>query len=153
MGRKMTDEQKKEAGERLQKARALKNPPQYKNVHPNVLALDDSDMLSMKNVKSWIKNQRELLKTERYNHRKGDNKALSKLNAIQGYIRQLQFYLENGDYVAMRYGADEEHKVTQVCTAMAYDANGYAKRTVGVMYPDIGAVWTKEMDDEARGKF
>ena len=153
MGRKMTEEQKKEAGERLAEARALKNPPQYKNIHPNVLALDDTNKLSMKSVKGWIKTQRELMKTERYNHRKGDNKALAKLNNIQGYIRQLQYYLENGDYVAMRYGADGEHPVMQVCTAMAYDSEGFVKRSVGVLYPDIGEVWTKEMDDEKRGKF
>jgi hypothetical protein len=152
VGRKMTEEQKQEAGDRLAKARALKNPPQYKNIHPNVLALDDSDQLSMKSVKGWIKHQRELLKTERYNHRKGDNKALSRMNNIQGYIRQLQYYLENGDYVALRSGAEEQHKVTQVCTAMAYDADGFVKRNIGVVYPDIGGVWTKEMDDVNRGK-
>ena len=153
MGRKMTEEQKQEAGDSLAKARALKNPPQYKNIHPNVLALDDSDQLSMKSVKGWIKTQRELMKTERYNHRKGDNKALAKMNSIQGYIRQLQYYLENGDYVALRYGGEEEHKVMQVCTAMAYDEDGFVKRNIGVVYPDIGAVWTKEMDDDMRGKF
>ena len=32
----MTDEQKKEAGARLQNARALKNPPKYKNIHPSI---------------------------------------------------------------------------------------------------------------------
>jgi hypothetical protein len=149
----MTEEQKQEAGDRLAKARALKNPPQYKNIHPNVLALDDSDQLSMKSVKGWIKHQRELLKTERYNHRKGDNKALSRMNNIQGYIRQLQYYLENGDYVAMFFGADEDKPVVQQCLAMAYDEDGFVKRTIGVAYPDIGEVWTREMDDNQRGKF
>ena len=152
MGRKMTEEEKQEAGERLQKARALKNPPQYKNIHPSILELDDNNPLSMMSVKGWIKNQRDLIKTERYNHRKGDKHALAKLNSIQGYIRQLQYYLENGDYVALRYGGEEEHKVTQVCTAMAYDADGFVKRNIGVVYPDIGGVWTKEMDDVNRGK-
>jgi len=151
MGRKMTEEQKQEAGDRLAKARALKNPPQYKNIHPSILELDDTNPLSMQSVKGWIKNQRDLIKTERYNHRKGDKHALAKLNSIQGYIRQLQYYLENGDYVALRYGGEEEHKVTQVCTAMAYDADGFVKRNIGVVYPDIGAVWTKEMDEEKRG--
>lgn len=152
MGRKMTEEQKQEAGDRLAKARALKNPPQYKNIHPSILELDDNNPLSMMSIKGWIKNQRELLKTERYNHRKGDKHALAKLNNIQGYIRQLQYYLENGDYVALRSGAEEQHKVTQVCTAMAYDADGFVKRNIGVVYPDIGGVWTKEMDDVNRGK-
>ena len=41
----------------------------------------------------------------------------------------------------------------QVCTAMAYDEDGFVKRNIGVVYPDIGAVWTKEMDDDMRGKF
>ena len=144
MGRKMTEEQKQEAGDRLAKARALKNPPQYKNIHPSILELDDNNPLSMQSVKGWIKNQRDLIKTERYNHRKGDKHALAKLNNIQGYIRQLQYYLENGDYVALRSGAEEQHKVTQVCTAMAYDADGFVKRNIGVVYPDIGGVWTKE---------
>ena len=152
MGRKMTEEQKQEAGDRLAKARALKNPPQYKNIHPSILELDDNNPLSMQSVKGWIKNQRDLIKTERYNHRKGDKHALAKLNNIQGYIRQLQYYLENGDYVALRSGAEEQHKVTQVCTAMAYDADGFVKRNIGVVYPDIGGVWTKEMDDVNRGK-
>ena len=153
MGRKMTEEQKQEAGDRLSKARALKNPPQYKNIHPSILELDDNNPLSMMSIKGWIKNQRDLIKTERYNHRKGDKHALAKLNNIQGYIRQLQYYLENGDYVALRSGAEEQHKVTQVCTAMAYDADGFVKRNIGVVYPDIGGVWTKEMDEEKRGKF
>jgi len=137
----------------LAKARAAKKPAKYKNIHPSILELDDNNPLSMKSVKGWIKHNREKIKTERYNHQKGDKKALARLESFQGYIRQLQYYLENGDYVAPYYGEDEDKPVTQVCTAMAYDANGYAKRMVGVMYPDIGGVWTKEMDDDARGKF
>ena len=153
MGRKMTDEQKKEAGERLAKARALKNPPKYKNIHPSVLALDDSDEMSLKSIKSWIKHQRELLKTERYNHRKGDKKALAKIGGIQGYIRNLEYYLTNGDYVSMYWGKNEDKPVFSKCLAMAYDADGFPKRIVGVWYPDISEVWTKEMDDSMRGRF
>jgi|APSaa5957512535_1039671.scaffolds.fasta_scaffold06058_16 hypothetical protein len=152
----MTAEQKKAAGERLSLAREKRlkaNPPQYKNIHPSVLELDDSDKMSMQSIKGWIKHQRDLLKTERYNHRKGDKKALAKLGGIQGYIRQLQYYLENGDYVSMYFGEDEDKPVVQHCLAMAYDEDGYAKRTIGVIYNDIGAVWTKEMDDDKRGKF
>jgi len=152
----MTAEQKKAAGERLSLAREKRlkaNPPQYKNIHPSVLELDDSDKMSMQSIKGWIKHQRDLLKTERYNHRKGDKKALSKIGGIQGYIRQLQYYLENGDYVSMYFGEDEDKPVVQHCLAMAYDEDGYAKRTIGVIYNDIGAVWTKEMDDDKRGKF
>lgn len=137
----------------LAKARAAKKAPKYKNIHPSVLARDDNDPLSMKSVKGWIKHNREKLKTEQYNHRKGDKKALSKMQSIQGYIRQLQYYLENGDYVAPYWGEDEDKKVVQVCTAMAYDSEGMPKRSVGVWYPDIQGVWTKEMDDDARSMF
>jgi len=152
----MTAEQKVAAGERLALAREKRlkaNPPQYKNIHPNVLARADSDELSMKSVKGWIKHQRDLLKTERYNHRKGDKKALSKIGGIQGYIRQLQYYLENGDYVAMFFGENEDKPVVQHCLALAYDEDGYVKRTIGVAYADIGCIWTREMDDAQRGRF
>jgi hypothetical protein len=152
----MTAEQKVAAGERLALAREKRlkaNPPQYKNIHPSILALDDSDELSMKSVKGWIKHQRDLLKTERYNHRKGDKKALSKIGGIQGYIRQLQYYLENGDYVSMYWGKDEDKPVVQHCLAMAYDEDGYVKRTIGVAYADTGCIWTREMDDAQRGRF
>ena len=30
---------------------------------------------------------------------------------------------------------------------MAYHASGVPKRSVGVFYPDINAVWTKDMDE------
>mgnify|MGYP005679697297 CR=1 FL=1 len=43
--RKMTEEQKKAASERLAKAREKRlreNPPKYSNIHPSVLALPDA---------------------------------------------------------------------------------------------------------------
>ena len=146
----MTDEQKQAAGDRLAKARALKNPPQYKNIHPSVLALDDDHKLSMKTIKGWMKTQRELLKTERYNHRKGDKKALAKIGGIQGYIRELEYYLTNGDYVALNWGEYEQNPVQHICKVMAYDKDGFPKRNIGVFYQDIGALWSKEMDDRNR---
>ena len=146
----MTDEQKQAAGDRLAKARALKNPPQYKNIHPSVLALDDDHKLSMKTIKGWMKTQRELLKTERYNHRKGDKKALAKIGGIQGYIRELEYYLTNGDYVALNWGEYDQNPVQHICKAMAYDKDGFPKRNIGVFYQDIGALWSKEMDDRNR---
>jgi hypothetical protein len=36
---------------------------------------------------------------------------------------------------------------------MAYDEDGYVKRTIGVAYADTGCIWTIEMDDEQRGRF
>ena len=59
----MTPEQRAAAVERLAKARAARqaaNPTQNKNVDPGVLALDESDTFSLKNVRSWIKTQTDL---------------------------------------------------------------------------------------------
>ena len=61
----MSDEQRAAAAERLAVAREkrfAKNPPKYKNVHPSVLAKPDEDTFSLKNVRQWIKTQKELLK-------------------------------------------------------------------------------------------
>ena len=48
-------------------------------------------------------------------------------------------------------GQDEEHKVVPRCIAMAYYPDGTPKRSVGVFYPDIGAVWSKGMDESEFG--
>ena len=44
-------------------------------------------------------------------------------------------------------GPNEEHTVIPKCIAMAYNPDGTPKRTVGVFYPDLLAVWTKEMEN------
>ena len=71
--RKMTEEQREKAAERLRVAREKRlreNPPKYANVHPSVLAKPDDDPLSRKNVVSWIKTQKSLLSAERGNVRR-----------------------------------------------------------------------------------
>ena len=65
--RAMTEEQKAAAVERLAKARAAKkskNPQGPKNVHPTVLQRPDDDILSLKNVREWIKHNKEMLSEE-----------------------------------------------------------------------------------------
>ena len=66
--RKMTEEQKAAATERLRVAREKRlrdNPPKYANVHPSVLAKPDDHALSRKKVVQWIKTQKSLLSAER----------------------------------------------------------------------------------------
>ena len=124
----------------------IKNP-KYSNVHPSVLALPDDNELSRVNVRGWIKHQKELLKVEMYNFRRGLGKnTLANIGKIKGYISQLEYYLANGDYVANFWGEKENNPVSKQCIAMAYDKDGMPKRTIGVYYPDVGAVWTKEME-------
>ena len=39
--------------------RAKRKPAEYKNVHKSVLALDNEDSYSFKNVREWIKHNKE----------------------------------------------------------------------------------------------
>ena len=96
--RKMTPEQKAAAVERLRVAREKRlkeNPPKYKNIAKNVLALDDDDTFSLKNVRQWIKTQKGLLAAAR------QDKSESKLSSIRGYIRHCEDYIRHGDWIDM----------------------------------------------------
>jgi hypothetical protein len=149
--RTMTPEQKAAAAERLAKARAARaaaNPPKYKNVHESVLALSDEDTLCMKNVKGWIKSNRERLSVERKNERMGVKGADARAASIAGYIRHMQNYLETGIWNDMFFGENGENPIQLAVLKMnhlAYHKDGTVKRTVGTWYCDIGDVWTKEM--------
>ena len=85
--RELTEEQKAAAIERLAKARAAKGPAQYKDIHPDVLALDEDDTFSMKNVRLWMKEAKarsaSLNKDHRWNKVKG---ALSESLRLKGQI-------------------------------------------------------------------
>ena len=72
---------------------------------------------------------------------------------MEGYVRNLNAYIANGDYIDLFAGMDGETPINHVCIAPAYDENGEIKRNVGTWYRDIANVWTKEMDMEARRKF
>jgi hypothetical protein len=147
----MTEEQRLAAAERLKIAREKRlreNPPQYKNVHPSILELTDDDVLCMKNIKQWIKTQKELVTRYKSENRSGVKGALAKQVRAEGYIRSMNNYLSSGVWTNNFYGEFEEQPMKWVCTGMAYDNNGNPKRTVGVYYPDIMGEWTKEMDEE-----
>ena len=137
--RKMTPEQKAAAVERLRIAREKRlkeNPPKYKNIAKNVLALDDDDTFSLKNVRQWIKTQKGLLAAAR------QDKSESKLSSIRGYIRHCEDYI--------RYGEYQEGIIKDKCLHMAYDDDGQPKRSVGCWYPDIACEWTQEMENDKR---
>ena len=153
--RKMTPEQREAAVERLRIAREKRlkeNPPEYKNIHSKVKNLPDDDIFSLKNVRKWIKTQRELLLSAKSDARNNIKGAESKIMDIQGYIRHCEDYIKYGDWIDMRCGEYQEKKVTFKCTSMAYDAAGNPKRVVGIWYPDIACEWTREMDDEERNR-
>jgi hypothetical protein len=142
--RKMTEEQKAAAVERLAAARAKRlaaNPPTYANIADSVLALDDEHGLSFKNVKQYIKTQKELLAAEKRNLRSNTKGSQAKVSSIEGYIRTLNNYLATGTFNGLFWGEYEQNPITTVCTHMAYDKDGLVKRTKGVWYPDIGGVY------------
>ena len=111
--RKMTEEQKAAAAERLRVAREKRlrdNPPKYANVHPSVLEKGDDHPFSRKKVVQWIKTQKSLLASERGNVRRKVKGAESKVADHTAYIRHCEWYLRNGDWIDDRYGEYQEKK-------------------------------------------
>lgn len=149
----MSAEQKKAAAERLAKARAAKykeNPPEYKSIHPDVVALPEDATLSMTNVKEWIKFNQDLLAAEKANMRNGVKGADVRVTSIANYISNMQNYLKTAVWNDLFYGERRDNRIKYFCFAPAYDANGNIKRSVGTVYRDIGCEWTQEMDERER---
>ena len=150
----MTEEQRRAASERLEKARAAraaKNPDYGQSgIHPTLRNLADDHPAHPKKVRQWIKTQKELAASERKSVKQGVKGAYSKQCIHEAYVRNLVKYLRDGDYVVMFYGEYMEHQIKRKCVAMAYESDGTPKRDVGVWYPDIGT-YTQEMYNEDRG--
>ena len=155
--RKLSEEAREKLRERLAAMRAKKKPADYKNVAKSVLELPDDDKYSFKNVKEWIKHSKDLVseytKTARSRATtpQDKQKASNAADHKKVYIRELEFYLKSGDYISYFSGRDETNKVSPRCVAMAYHADGTPKRSVGVFYPDINMVWTKNLDESEFG--
>ena len=149
----LTVAQKEAQRIRLEKMRAKKKPPEYKHVHKYVLSLDDEEPYSLKNVKVWIKHNKELITMLNARARNRDmspkdkQQALTQADDKKAYIRYIEHYIKTGDWIGMFSGQNEMKKVIPKVVAMAYYPDGTPKRTVGYWYPDIEAVWTKEMDE------
>jgi len=149
----MSEEQKQAAIERLAKARekrAKENPPQYKNIHPSVLAKDEDDMLAFEKVRNWIKAQKEELSACRQEIRANVKGSIAKAASIQGYIKHMEQYLRSGDWVDSYWGEHRQNKMTWNCISMAFHDDGSPKRQRHVYYPDIEKIWEGETEDELR---
>ena len=151
--RKLSEEAKEKLRARLAEMRAKKKPAEYKNVSKKVLALPDDDKYSFKNVKEWIKETKDQISALNSQSR-GRNvlpqdrqKATNLADSKKAYVRYCEYYIKTGDWIGMFSGKHEEHKVIPTCVAMAYYPDGTPKRSVGVFYPDINAVWTSGMDE------
>ena len=120
--RRMTEEQKIAAAERLRVAREKRlrdNPPKYANVHPSVLEKGDDHPFSRKKVVQWIKTQKSLLASERGNVRRKVKGAESKVADHTAYIRHCEWYLRNGDWIDDRYGEYQEKKTKWITVVPA----------------------------------
>ena len=149
--RKISEEHKEKLRTRLAEMRAKKKPAEYKNIAASVLAKPDDDKLSMKNVKAWIKEAKDIASAHARNSRGRGitpnvrHHELILSEAKKAYIRQMEHYLKSGDWIADFMGAQENEKTQWTCTAMAYHPDGTPKRTAGVYYPDIKTVWKQDM--------
>ena len=120
--RKMTEEQKAAAAERLRVAREKRlreNPPKYANIHPSVLEKGDDHPFSRKKVVQWIKTQKSLLASERGNVRRKVKGAEAKVADHTAYIRHCEWYLRNGDWIDDRYGEYQEKKTKWITVVPA----------------------------------
>ena len=151
--KKLTEKQKEAQRIRLAEMRAKKKPPEYKNVSKYVLSLDDEEPYSFKNVKEWIKHNKEMISMLQARARNRETSSKDKQHSLnmadnkKAFIRYIEHYIKTGDWIGMFSGRDEQNKVIPKCVAMAYYPDGTPKRNVGVFYPDIKAVWTKEMNE------
>jgi ribosomal protein S8 len=149
--RKLTEEQKKVLVDRISKARAAKKPAAQLSIHETVRSLPDDDIFSAKNIREWIKNAKDKLAGMRSWKNSKEKGQASEYLVQQGYLHNLQAYLRDGVYRDLYYGEERQFKTKFKCVVMAYNKDGTPKRTIGVMYPDIG-VYTQEMADEVNGK-
>ena len=149
--RKLSEEAKQKLRDRLAVMRAKKKPAEYKNIAKSVLALPDDDKYSFKNVKAWIRKSKDMVaeynKTARSIRFSPQEKqrASTAVDHKKAYIRDLEYYLKTGDWIAVFAGENETNKVIPKCIAMAYHEDGTPKRSAGIYYPDINMVWKQEM--------
>jgi len=145
--RKMTEKQKAAARDRLAKARANRGPSQNKLIDESVRNLPDDNPLSLKNVRSWIKENKLLLQSIKAFKDSKESKERDQYNRVQTYVSNLEAYLRDGLYRDHKYGSQMQNTIKMVVTHMAYYKDGTPKRTVGYVYPDIG-MYTKEMAEQ-----
>ena len=150
MRKQLSEERKQELRDQLIKARSKRAPAEYKNIHPSVLSKPDDDPLSVKSIKKWIKHNKEKASAYLTNSRRRGatpkQSIIDKIRSenVKAYIRFMEYYLKSGDWISNFMGDNEEKKTQWKCVAMAYHTDGTPKRTKGVYYSDINAIWVSE---------
>jgi len=151
----MSEEQRVAAAARLEKAREKrkeKNPDYGQSgVSQSLKDLPEDHPLHPKKVKEWIKTQKDLLSSARSSVRQKIKGAEAQLAMHEGYIKNMQRYLRDGDWVDDFYGEHQQNKIRHRCVSLAYYDDGTPKRSIGVYYPDMGCVYTREIFNEEKG--
>ena len=155
----MTEEQGQAAAERLEKARkarAAKNPNYgQSSIHESLRDLPDDAPINPKKVKKWIKTQKELASMERRNEKAKVKGATDRRMSHEAYVRNMQRYLRDGDWIDFFYGEHQEKKIRYICRGQAYywtgPKKGEPKFDVGTYYPMLGTVYSQEMYDADNG--
>ena len=157
--KRMSEEQRVAAAARLEQAREkrkAKNPDYgMSNVHESLRNLPDEHPLHPNKVKKWIKSQKDLASSARSSIRQKVKGAEAQLGIHEGYVRNMQRYLRDGDWIDMFYGEHQQYKIKYRCTSQAYywdgPNKGQPKFDIGTYYPLLGCVYTQEMFNEEQG--
>ena len=151
----MSEEQRVAAAARLEKAREKrkeKNPDYGQSgIAQSLRDLPEDHPRHPKKVKEWIKTQKSLASSERSSVRQNLKGAIAQLAIHEGYIRHMQKYLRDGDWVDDFYGEHQQHKILWKSIVLAYNDDGTPNRSVGVYYSDMGCEYTQKMFNEERG--
>ena len=155
----MSEEQRVAAAARLEKAREKRKAkdPDYgmSGIHESLRNLPNDHPLHPNKVKEWIKSQKELASSARSDVRRKVKGAIAQVTMHEGYVRNMQRYLRDGDWTDMFYGERQQFKIGRRCVVQAYHwygpKKGEPKFDVGVYYPLLGCVYTQEMFNEEQG--
>ena len=155
----MSEEQRVAAATRLEKAREKRKAkdPDYgmSGIHESLRNLPNEHPLHPDKVKQWIKSQKDLAGSARSSIRQKVKGAEAQLGIHEGYVRNMQRYLRDGDWIDMFYGEHQQYKIKYRCTSQAYywdgPNKGQPKFDIGTYYPLLGCVYTQEMFNEEQG--
>ena len=157
--KRMSEEQRVAAAARLEKAREKRKAkdPDYgmSGIHESLRNLPNDHPLHPNKVKQWIKSQKDLASSARSSIRQKVKGAEAQLGIHEGYVRNMQRYLRDGDWIDMFYGEHQQYKIKYRCTSQAYYLDGpnkgQPKFDIGTYYPLLGCVYTQEMFNEEQG--
>ena len=132
----MSEEQRVAAAARLEKAREKrkeKNPDYGQSgVSQSLKDLPEDHPLHPKKVKEWIKTQKDLLSSARSSVRQKIKGSEAQLAMHEGYIKNMQRYLRDGDWVDDFYGEHQQNKIRHRCVSGVYDRDSVVARILEV---------------------